>query len=713
MNPLPFYCVTLTHADWSSALQYTHELGDDVLPELRLDLFPKENPSQLVRDLRGRCMVSCRRMSEGGQWPDEQEAERVRFLRLAYEAHPQWLDLEWDLVLPPWWDASASTSLLRSVHVPLGVMDLRDRFKHRPEGDAFKWVGVAQNLSDNASVKKILEQARIEKVTFSAFLLGPKGLPSRYLQRHWGGSFVYVAPSGQIPAVKGQPSLDQSRMMGCERMNEQTVVAGLMGEPILHSKGFQFHADQFLLEEKNIAYIPFETDDPKEARMAIESLEIQGLSITTPLKIPLSELLGLPTIANTVWRRTWGDIWRHANTDQLSFEDALTQLPQGPVVVLGDGAVATICCQSLKKLKRRFVQVSRRRPFAVADIKLLAPVGVVQATSLGMKSRDPLPFPEHLAAMTGSLKWAMEWVYKETTLFEQWAQALPVTVVDGQQLFKQQAHLQHRMLLQMQYTKRIKITSFGTLLQEARLASRLSLETVSQQLHIPMNLLEAMEDDQWHLLPTGRAKPLARQVAEFLHFRPEDYADAFQVLPSFQDPKGVGTLAPSTLREKFIRLAALLVVLMVGISLFFPGKFIGQKKKATPPVLALTPEPATPLALPSTDNGDPLPVLGEYNAKPIQDLTVLQITALSDVQIDLIIDDLGRPMTLTLAPQQTVLRRFRSGFKLRSTQPQSFLYTVNGQPQKPPSGPWPPTSLWEATYDRQGQRLRAPSISPR
>ncbi|MEZ0120938.1 MAG: hypothetical protein SGVNAXEH_001092, partial [Holophagaceae bacterium] len=96
MNPLPFYCVTLTHADWSSALQYTHELGDDVLPELRLDLFPKENPSQLVRDLRGRCMVSCRRVSEGGQWPDEQEAERVRFLRLAYEAHPQWLDLEWD-----------------------------------------------------------------------------------------------------------------------------------------------------------------------------------------------------------------------------------------------------------------------------------------------------------------------------------------------------------------------------------------------------------------------------------------------------------------------------------------------------------------------------------------------------------------------------------------------------------------------------------------
>ena len=705
MNPLPFYCVTLTHPDWSSALRYTHELGNDVLPELRLDLFPKENPSQLVRDLRGRCVVSCRRMSEGGQWPDDQEVERVRFLRIAYEAHPQWMDFEWDRPLPSWWDTAGPTSLLRSVHVPAGVMDLRDRFRDRPEGDAFKWVGVAQTLSDNASVKKILEKARAEAVVLSAFLLGPKGLPSRYLQRPWGGSFVYVAPPGQTPAVKSQPSLDQCRMMGCERMNEETVVAGLMGEPILHSKGFQFHADQFALEEKNIAYIPFETQDPKEARLAMESLEIQGLSITTPLKRTLSELLGLPTIANTVWKRTWGDIWRHANTDQLAFEDALTQLAQGPVVVLGDGAVATICCQSLKKMRRPFLQVSRRQPLSVKEMKLLAPVGVVQATSLGMKSRDPLPFPDHLAAMTGSLKWAMEWAYKETTLFEQWAKGIPVTLVDGQQLFQQQALLQHRMLLQMQYTKRVKITSFGTLLREARLASRLSLDDVAQQLHISMNLLEAMEEDQWHLLPTGRAKPLARQVGEFLHFRPEDHWDAFEVLPSFQDPKAVGEILPITLREKLIRLGALLLTTVVAVSLFFPGKFIGQKQKSTPPVLSPPPDPKASLVTPSPTNGDPLPVLGEYDAKPIQDLTVLQITALSTVQIDLIMDELAQPITLTLAPQQTVLRRFRSGFKLRSTQPQNFRFTVNGQNQILPSGAWPPASMWEVTYDRQGKRL--------
>lgn len=101
-----------------------------------------------------------------------------------------------------------------------------------------------------------------------------------------------------------------------------------------------------------------------------------------------------------------------------------------------------------------------------------------------------------------------------------------------------------------------------------------------------------MEDDQWHLLPTGRAKPLARQVAEFLHFRPEDYADAFEVLPSFQDPKAVGEIVPITLREKLIRLGALLLTTVVAVSLFSPVNSLDRSKVYTPSYhRLLTPRP--------------------------------------------------------------------------------------------------------------------------
>ena len=41
MSPLPFHLVTLTHSEWEQALACGRRLGDDALPELRLDLFPE------------------------------------------------------------------------------------------------------------------------------------------------------------------------------------------------------------------------------------------------------------------------------------------------------------------------------------------------------------------------------------------------------------------------------------------------------------------------------------------------------------------------------------------------------------------------------------------------------------------------------------------------------------------------------------------------
>ena len=40
-------------------------VGEDALPELRLDLFPELDPEALVEALEGRCLVTCRRASEG------------------------------------------------------------------------------------------------------------------------------------------------------------------------------------------------------------------------------------------------------------------------------------------------------------------------------------------------------------------------------------------------------------------------------------------------------------------------------------------------------------------------------------------------------------------------------------------------------------------------------------------------------------------------
>jgi shikimate 5-dehydrogenase len=81
-------------------------------------------------------------------------------------------------------------------------------------------------------------------------------------------------------------------------------------------------------------------------------------------------------------------------------------------------------------------------------VAAFAPVGVVQATSLGMEPGDPAPFPDLLAAARPSLRWAVEWIYKEDTAFAAWARDAGLALVAGAGLFAAQAEAQSRRFIE-------------------------------------------------------------------------------------------------------------------------------------------------------------------------------------------------------------------------------------------------------------------------
>ncbi|HET8715465.1 MAG TPA: type I 3-dehydroquinate dehydratase [Holophagaceae bacterium] len=434
---LPFFVVTLTHPTWEAALACARALPEDALPELRLDLFPDRDAAAMVRDLGGRCLVTNRRTSELGKAEDG--PARLERLRQAAEAGAAWVDLEWELPLPAWLDRGR-TKLLRSVHVAPGVFDLEARLAARPEGDAFKWVGHAARLADNARLRPLLARAREEGVALSAFLMGPKGLPSRGLQRAWGGAFTYAAPDDAGPAAPGQVALSTLRSWGCAELTLDAPLLGVLGSPVLHSKGPAFHNPR--LGGKAL-YLPLDCGDAAEAVEALDALGIPAASLTAPLKETVPAALGLPGPLNTIWRE--GGIWRGANTDAEALQDALASRPRGTALLLGSGGVAASSRAVLEALGCRVLQASRRHPLSVEAIRAAAPVGVVQATSLGMAPGDALPFPELLEAARPSLRWAVEWVYKERTAFEAWAAGLDL--VDGAALFAAQAEGQSRRFL--------------------------------------------------------------------------------------------------------------------------------------------------------------------------------------------------------------------------------------------------------------------------
>jgi len=449
MSLLPFHLVTLSHPDWEAALACAKRLPGDALPELRLDLFPEADPEALVDALKRRCLVSCRRASEGGRWPDDDEAGRLAHLLRAVKGRPAWMDLEWELPVPPELQAARThVRLLRSVHVAPGVFDLDQRLKRLPEGEAFKWVGWAGRLGDNGRLRPALGWARDHGMALSAFLMGPKGIPSRAMQAAWGGAFTYAAPDDGPAAAPGQLPLATLRAWRSARLHPGHGLCGVIGDPVLHSLGPAFHNARFQQAFKDLLYVPLVCGEAEEAVEALDALGLLGLSITAPLKLALPEALGLEGPLNTLWRRAPGETWQGTNTDAEAFGQALSHLNPGPVLLLGGGGVARTSRAVLEAAGRSVLQVSRRTPADSATVAAFAPVGVVQATSLGMAAGDPSPFPELLAATLPSARWAVEWIYKEDTAFARWAQEAALKLVGGAGLFEAQAGGQSRRFIE-------------------------------------------------------------------------------------------------------------------------------------------------------------------------------------------------------------------------------------------------------------------------
>jgi shikimate 5-dehydrogenase len=364
-------------------------------------------------------------------------------LKSALFGRPHWIDLEWELDIPAWMDAELShTRLLRSVHVAPGVFDLEARMQHLPKGDAYKWVGHADKLADNVAVKPCLAWAKDHRISISAFLQGNKGVVSRCMQGAWGGCFTYAAPDGAENAAPGQIDLKTMMSWRCHRLHQDYGICGVLGSPVFQSMGPAYHNLRFQQSFKDLLYLPLEADSPEEAVEAMEKLPLLGASVTMPFKEALPALLSLPSPINTVWHRADCEPWQSANTDFEALKSSIGQLPAGPVLVLGSGGAAKASIGAIEAVGRPLMAHSRRLPATAHDVAAFAPVGVIQATCLGMGIDDPLPFPDILGAALPTLRWAVEWVNRDGTAFNSWVETANLRRVGGPELFEKQAGLQ-------------------------------------------------------------------------------------------------------------------------------------------------------------------------------------------------------------------------------------------------------------------------------
>jgi 3-dehydroquinate dehydratase/shikimate dehydrogenase len=201
--------------------------------------------------------------------------------------------------------------------------------------------------------------------------MGGFGLVSRALGPKFGAPLVYagLTPSGE--AAPGQP--DAETLVKTYRIHEtgpDTTVFGLAGHPLGHSLSPAFHNEAFRERGLDAVYLPFDAEDFDVLWRARDLLDLRGLSVTLPHKVPalavadeVSQTAREAGAANLLAKR--GERWFVDNTDVPAVGEALAEagieIAGREALVLGAGGAARAACLALKRLRAR-IAISARSP---------------------------------------------------------------------------------------------------------------------------------------------------------------------------------------------------------------------------------------------------------------------------------------------------------------------------------------------------------------
>ena len=107
--------------------------------------------------------------------------------------------------------------------------------------------------------------------------MGPIGTISRILSPKFGGFLTFGSISAGKESAPGQTTLSELRNVYClSRVDEETKVYGIIGNPVSHSKGPIIHNAAFRAISYNGIYIPFLVDDIKEFLDAFHDPDFAG-----------------------------------------------------------------------------------------------------------------------------------------------------------------------------------------------------------------------------------------------------------------------------------------------------------------------------------------------------------------------------------------------------------------------------------------------------
>jgi 3-dehydroquinate dehydratase/shikimate dehydrogenase len=350
-------CAVVAATDAGAAQEQLHEaFRQTKTVELRLDwLSSDQEIGRFLNWLRtqrlnANLIATCRRRPAGGLFTGS-IAKEILHLAEAIAAGCRWYDLEIETssqcprelieILLGEGQRIASAHFFKSLPKNLArvASDLR-----KNEPDAIK---VAAHCDSFADAAKLLGFAQKQK-NIIAIPMGEIAMPARFLALRRSSAFAF-APVANATAP-GQVNLDEAKkVFRADRIDRQTKVFGVIGDPVGHSLSPAMHNAGFRTRGMNAVYLPFLVRDLKDFIKAVEPLEISGFSVTIPHKESILKYLdGCDPLAaeigavNTVVVRGDGKLYGY-NTDYVgvlrTLEPRVT-LHSSRVLILGAGGAA-------------------------------------------------------------------------------------------------------------------------------------------------------------------------------------------------------------------------------------------------------------------------------------------------------------------------------------------------------------------------------------
>lgn len=346
--------------------------------EVRADCLPLTEPSELLqhcRDAKRTLILTLRRPEEGGQTAINFESRRRFWTSLSNLPADCLVDLEIDLVeefsrgesagrLPIEW-----SRVICSHHdfeqTPANLLELFDRLSETQAG-IIKIAVKAADAIDCLALFALLDRAASKQRRVIAIAMGEAGVMTRILGPSRGSFLTYGSIDDESGTAPGQlTAADLRDVYRIDRIDRQTQIFGVIGNPVSHSLSPHIHNAAFAAKAMNAVFIPFEVREvlPFIRRMVHPKTSeihwpLKGLSVTAPHKSMVIQALDWIDSAsreigavNTIVVQN--DQLHGYNTDAAGFIQPL-RTALGPIkgarcAVIGAGGAARACVWALKQ----------------------------------------------------------------------------------------------------------------------------------------------------------------------------------------------------------------------------------------------------------------------------------------------------------------------------------------------------------------------------